>query len=169
MTRLFLFLALCAPLFATDDEAFARGRKDVALSGSIYLTHDSPADSFGLVTGRAGYFFAKNQEAGLDATLFAYSRTQDLYLNGFYRYYFAQPGRKLVPFLGASAGSNVLHLDYFGRHSGLLVGGEGGVRLRLSERSSFEVGYHLLYRRQGLVSMLGKTSSLVTFGFARTF
>ena len=53
------------------------------------MTHDSPEDLFGVVAIRGGYYIAKKRQVGVDAAVFAYSRIQDTYVSGFYRYIFA--------------------------------------------------------------------------------
>ena len=106
---------------AGDNSTLERGTKELGLSGTVYVTHDSPADLFGVVGIRGGYYFARRQQVGVDATVFAYSRIQDTYLSGFYRYIFAGSERRLAPFLGESAGANVAHFNYVGSEHSLIM------------------------------------------------
>jgi hypothetical protein len=161
-----LFPALAC---AAEDSPLPRGTKELALSGTIYVSHDSPEDLFGVVTVRGGYYVAKKQQVGIDATVFAYSRIQDAYLSGFYRYVFAGGERRLAPFVGASAGANVAYFGYLGSERSLIVRGELGVRYLLTRRFSLDASYNLMYRRNAAAGFTGTTSSIVTFGFASTF
>ena len=158
-----------ALLRAGDDSPLPRGTKELAVSGTIYVTHDSPEDLFGVVTVRGGYYVGRNQEAGIDATVFAYSRIQDTYLSGFYRYVFARAEHHLAPFAGASIGANVSHFNYVGAQHSLIVRSELGVRYLITTKCSFDLSYNLMYRRNAEVGFTGATTSILTFGFARTF
>ncbi len=122
-----------------------------------------------MATLRGGCYFAKKQEVGIDATVFAYSRIQDAYLSGYYRYVFAGGERRVAPFVGASAGANVSQFNYVGSGRSLIVRGEVGVRFLMTSKFSLDVAYNLMYRRNATVGLTGTTSSIVTFGFSRTF
>src|SRR5262245_60888247 len=103
---------------AADDSILPRGTRELGLSGIAFVTHDSPQDLFGVATARAGYYVAARHQIGVDATVFAYSRIQDTYLSGFYRYVHARGDRRIAPFAGAAAGTNLSHFDQFGtQHS----------------------------------------------------
>ncbi len=154
---------------AGDNSTLARGTKELGLSGTIYVTHDSPADLFGVVTLRGGYYLARKQQVGIDATVFAYSRIQDTYLSGFYRYTFAHDESRLAPFIGASAGANISQFNYIGSERSLIARGEAGVRFVMSPKWGLDVSYNLMYRRNASLGFTGTTSSIVTFGFSRTF
>lgn len=154
---------------AADDSPLPRGTRELGLSGTIYVTHDSPEDLFGVITLRGGYYVAKKQQVGIDATVFAYSRIQDTYLSGFYRYVFAGTERRLAPFVGGSAGANISHFYYIGSQHSLIVRGEVGVRYLMTSKFSLDVAYNLMYRRNATVGFTGTTSSILTFGFSRTF
>lgn len=154
---------------AADESPLPRGTKELGLSGTIYVTHDSPEDLFGVVTVRGGYYVAKKQQVGIDATVFAYSRIQDTYLSGFYRYVFAGSERRLAPFVGASAGANLTHFDYIGSQRSLIVKGEAGLRCMMTRKFSLDVSYNLMYRKDAELGFTGTTSSILTFGFARIF
>ena len=161
-----LFPAL---LSAADDSPLPRGAREIGLSGTIYVTHDSPEDLFGVVTLRGGYYIANRQQVGVDATVFAYSRVQDTYLSGFYRYFFARRERRLAPFVGASAGANVARFNYWGGQNSLIARGEVGVRYMLTNKFGFDAAYNLMYRRDTDFGLTGSTSSILTFGFSHTF
>ena len=163
---LFLLPALSC---AADVSNLSRGTKEIGLSGTIYVSHDSPEDVFGVATFRGGVYVAKRHLVGVDATVFAYSRIQDTYLSGFYRYIFGGREGRVVPFVGASAGSNLSHFDYFGTQHSLIVRGEVGVRFLMTSRFSLDVAYNLMYRRDDTMGFTGKTASVVTFGFSRRF
>jgi len=175
MSRIHLILAaaclvfLATPSCAADYSLLPRGTREIGLSGIAYVTHDSPEDIFGVVTFRGGYYVAKNHQVGVDATLFAYSRIQDAYLSGFYRYVFAGHERRLCPFVGAAAGANVSHFEYIPTGRSLLISGEAGVRYRMTRAFSFDVTYDLMYRRNGSFGLTGRTTSVLKFGFARIF
>jgi hypothetical protein len=163
---LVLFPALSS---GADDSPLPRGTREVGLSGIVYVTHDSPEDLFGLITVRGGYYIAKRQQVGIDATVFAYSRIQDTYLSGFYRYVFAGGERRLAPFVGAAAGANLSHFDVYGSQHSLIVRGEAGVRYMMSGKWGLDVSYNLMYRRHAVEGLTGAATSVLTFGFARSW
>jgi len=154
---------------AADDSPLPGGTKELGLSGTVYVTHESPEDLFGVVTLRGGYYVGRNHQVGVDATVFAYSRVQDTYLSGFYRYIFLRGERRIAPFVGAAAGANVSRFDYLGGQNSLIVRGEGGLRFMMSSKFAFDVSYNLMYRRHAEVGFTGRTSSILTFGFSRIF
>jgi hypothetical protein len=162
------YLLLPGLLCAGDNLFLSRGTKELGISGTIYVTHDSPEDLFGVITLRGGYYFARNHQAGIDATVFAYSRIQDTYLSGYYRYLFAGE-RRIAPFLGASIGSNISHFDYVGSQHSLITCAEAGIRHMISGKFAFDLSYKLMYRKDAAIGFTGTTSSVLTFGFARTF
>ena len=169
------FLTLLAVLFlsvrssAEEIPVPERDARELGLNGTLYVTHDSPEDLFGVVTVRGGYYVARKQQVGIDATLFAYSRIQDAYVGGYYRYLFARPDRRLAPFFGISAGANVSQFAYVGSQHSLIVKGELGVRYRMTRQVGLDVAYNLMYRRQNDMGFTGSTTSVITFGFSRTF
>jgi hypothetical protein len=154
---------------AADESPLPRGTREVGLSGTVYLTHDSPEDLFGVIGLRGGYYVAKNQQVGVDATVFAYSRIQDVYLSGFYRYIFAGHGRRLAPFIGGAVGANVSQFGYIGSERSLITRGEFGVRYRMTGKCWLDISYNLMYRKDANLGFTGSTSSIITFGFTRTF
>ena len=162
-------VAFCATCHASDDSPLPRGAREIAVSGTAYVTHDSPQDIFGVVTFRGGYYVANKQQVGIDTTVFAYSRSQDLYLGGYYRYLFARGERRLVPFVGGGAGANLVHFDYVGEQHSLIVQGQAGLRYMLPRGFAFDVTYNLMYRKNATIGFTGTTSSVLTFGFSRTF
>jgi hypothetical protein len=166
-----LALSLMFPALscAQDDSPFRRGMRELGLSGIIFVTHDSPEDLFGVVSARGGIYVAKNHQVGIEGTVFAYSRVQDAYLSGYYRYFFARPEHRIAPFVGAGLGSNVTQLNFLGNEHSLIATGQGGLRFLLPGRFSLDVIYNLMYRRNDVRSFTGQTSSVVTFGFSRTF
>lgn len=147
----------------------APGNQGTGLSGTIYVTHDSPEDLFGVIMLRGGYYVAGNHQVGVNATVFAYSRIQDVYLTGFYRYFFAAPERHWTPFVGSSVGSNVAHFNYVGAQNALIVQGEAGIRYMMTRKFGIDVSYNLMYRRNARIGFTGTTTSILTFGFSRTF
>lgn len=154
---------------APADDPLPRGSWEVELSGTAYVPHDIPADTFGVAIGRFGRYLARNQEVGVDATLFAYSQVEDLYLSGFYRYVFARPGHRLAPFAGAAAGANVARFSNFGSEQSFIAKAEGGLRIFVGGRFAFDVSYNYMYRRKTEFGFTGTNSSILTFGFAKTF
>ncbi len=154
---------------AAQDSGLPRGVKEIGLSGAAYVTHDSPADVFGFVTGRFGIYAARNHQVGVDATMFAYSRTQDVYLSGFYRYTFARSERRLAPYVGGAIGSNLTHFDYIDTERALILKAQAGIRYFLAAKLSLDIGYDLMFRRHTTYSLTGRTSSLMTFGFSKGF
>jgi hypothetical protein len=165
-----LAVVLLAPaLSAADSADLPRGTRELGLSGTVYVSHDSPADVFGVIAARFGIYAFRNHQFGADTTVFAYSRIQDIYLSGFYRYSFARPERRLAPFVGAAAGANIAHFDYLGTGRSPIVKAQGGVRYFFSGKLSLDIGYDLMWRRQSAMGFTGKTSSIVTFGFSKNF
>jgi hypothetical protein len=176
MSTLSYCLALSAGLIllpalscAGDDSLLPRGSKEIGLSGTVFVTHDSPEDLFGVVTVRGGYYVAGRHQVGIGGTVFAYSRVQDAYLTGFYRYVLTGGERRIAPFVGASAGANVSQFNYVGSQHSLILCGELGVRYRMSDKFAFDVSYNLMYRKDAGLGFTGTTSSILTFGFARIF
>ena len=162
-------LLLPALSHAQDDPPFRRGAREIGLSGIAFVSHDSPEDAFGVMSVRAGVYVAKNQQVGIAGTLFAYSRVQDTYLTGYYRYLLLRGEHRVAPFVGAGIGANLSHLNFLGTWHSMIATGEGGVRFLLPGRFSFDLAYNLMYRRETTMSFTGRTASVVTFGFARTF
>lgn len=168
---LLIAAALFSPALvcAAADPPLPGNTKEIGVSGVIYVTHDSPQDLFGVVTGRFGYYVARNNEVGVDATVFAYSRIQDVYLSGFYRYVFARPEHRLAPFVGAGLGANVSYFDYFGSQRSLIAKGEAGLRFFMGRGCALDVAYNFMYRNHTEFGFTGTTSSILTFGFAKMF
>ena len=164
-----LGLLLAALLRAADEPQLPRGTRELALNGAIYVTHDAPEDLFGTVTVRGGYYFARNHQVGAAATVFAYSRIQDVYLSGYYRYVFAGAGRHFAPYLGAAAGANVARFNQIGGEHSLIVMGQAGIRCLITPKSALDIGYDFMYRNNAEIGFTGTTSSILTFGFVRTF
>ena len=163
-------VALLLPaLLSAEDVYLPRGARELSLSGAAYVSHDSPADVFGVLCGRFGVYAWRNHELGVDATVFAYSRIQDIYVSGFYRYTFARSERRLAPYVGVAVGANVEHFDYFATGRSLIVKPQVGVRYFLAGKISFDLGYDLMFRRETAYSLTGKTSSILTFGFSKLF
>ena len=162
-------LLLPAAACAADLLPLERGARDIGLSGTVYVTHDSPQDLFGFIDFRGGYYVARGQQLGVGATVFAYSRVQDMYMSGFYRYMLTKGDRRLVPFVGASAGANVSHFDQFGTGRSLMVRGEMGVRYLPGGKCAFDVAYNFMWRDKATVGFTGPTTSILTFGISRTF
>jgi hypothetical protein len=154
---------------AADDSPLPRGTKELGLSGTIYVTHDSPEDLFGFITLRGGYYVAKKQQVGIDATVFAYSRIQDVYMSGYYRYVFAGGEHRLAPFVGGAVGANVTQFAGYGNQHSMIVRGEAGLRYMMNAKWGFDVTYNLMYRRHAEEGLTGRTTSVVTFGFSRVF
>ena len=164
-----LVILAAAPLRAGDVTPLSRGSKEIGLDGIVYVSHDSPQDLFGVATGRFGYYVAGNHQVGVDATLFAYSRIQDLYLSGDYRYVMAKSERKWAPFFGAGAGANVSHFDFFGSQHSLIAKGEAGLRVFMGRRFALDIAYNLMYREHTDFGFTGTTSSILMFGFSKVF
>ena len=154
---------------AGDYSTLPRGTKELGLGGTIYVTHDAPEDLFGVITIRGGYYVARRQQIGVDATVFAYSRVQDLYLTGYYRYVFANGERRLAPFVGAAAGANVSQFSYVGSQHSLIVRGEAGLRYMLSKKFSLDTSYNFMYRKNAEIGFTGTTTSILAFGFSWMF
>ncbi len=155
---------------AGEVEYLHRGLREISVSGTAFIPNDSPADTFGLIALRGGYFISRNSEVGVDTTLFAYSRIQDAYLSGFYRLHFPAKGRKLIPFVGVAAGSNIVHFEFWGgAHPTLIAKGEAGLKYVLGKRFTLDAAYNLMYRRNSEVGFTSKTSSVVTVGFSWGF
>jgi hypothetical protein len=167
--RRFLLLLIPATLFAADHSGLTRGARELALSGAVYLPHDSPADSFGMIAARLGVYVALHHQLGVDATTIAYSRIQDVYLSGFYRCTLARPERRLAPYFGAAFGANVAHFDALPAQHAAIVKAQAGIRYFFTERASLDFGYDLMYRRPTMFSLTGRTSSILTFGFSKVF
>jgi hypothetical protein len=156
-------------LLSAEDLYLPRGARELSLSGAAYVSHDSPADVFGVLTGRFGVYAWRNHEVGVDATVFAYSRIQDIYVSGFYRYTFARSEHRLAPYAGVAVGANINHFDYFGGGHSLIVKPQVGIRYFLTGKVTFDLGYDLMFRRETTYSLTGKTSSILTFGFSKIF
>jgi len=171
MRRFLLLLSLLSPALvrADDPPPLPGGTKEIGLSGIVYVTHDSPEDLFGVATGRFGYYVARNHQVGVDATVFAYSRIQDVYTSGYYRYVWAKSQRRWAPFFGGGVGANVSHFASFGSQRSLIAKGEAGVRLFMSRGFGFDISYNFMYRNNTDFGFTGTTSSILTFGFAKTF
>lgn len=174
MRRLSLLLPAVGLLFATlspaaDEPLLPRGTRELGLNGTVFVSHDSPEDLFGVAAARGGYYLAKNQQVGADATVFAYSRIQDLYLSGFYRYIFAGTDRHLAPYAGVAVGANVAQFSQVGSERSLIAKGQAGVRCFMGRKFSLDIGYDLMYRRHREIGFTGRTTSILTFGFSRLF
>ena len=166
LTIMFLCAATAA---AADESGPGRGTKEFSVSGVMFAPNSSAVDTYGVISGRFGYYLARHSQVGVDTTLLVFSRTTDVYAAGYYRFLMAREWRRLVPFIGAAAGSNVNSFYYWGgTEHRLLARGEAGVRIRLSPRTGLDVAYNLMYLR-GSGGFAQTTTSVVSFGLSHAF
>ncbi len=167
LKRVFTGMFLMAAAAVAGDSG---GRREFTLAGALFAPNSSAADTAGVITGRFGYYVARHSQVGVDTTLLVFSRTTDLYAAGYYRYFVAREGRRVVPFFGGAVGSNVTSFYYWGgTEHRLLLKGEAGVRVRLAPRTGLDVSYNLMYLRGVGNGFAHATTSVVSFGLAHAF
>ncbi len=171
LKRVVMVMALAAATaLAADEEGIRRGLKEFSAQGALFTPNSSAFDTAGMLSGRFGYYLARHSQVGVEGTFLVYSRVTDLYASGFYRFFLVKEGRRLVPFVGAAAGSNVLSFYYWGGTTHrLLVKGEAGLRIRVAPRTGFDVAYNLMYLRGSGNGFAQTTTSVVSFGFSHAF
>lgn len=159
----FISAALTMPAFAQQE----KGDKEVALNGFVDVPHSDPSSVLGDVTVRLGYYIKPNTLIGIDSTTFIQKSGQDEFVDVFYRHLFHTHSGKLYPFLGASAGENLLHDG--GTNSNLLAKGEVGLKFYLSRRFAFETAYNFQYVHVPGQSFSESSDSVIVFGFSYLF
>jgi hypothetical protein len=171
LKRVVIGMLLCAAAAAAGDEpGLGRGRKEFSVSGALFAPNRTVADTAGVISGRFGYYLARHSQVGVDSTLLVFSRTTTVYAAGYYRFVMLREGRRLVPFVGGAAGSNVTSFYYWGgTEHRLLVKGEAGLRIRVAPRTGFDLAYNLMYLRGAGSGFVQTTTSVVSFGFSHAF
>ncbi len=146
------------------------GLKEIAASGTLVIPNSSAADTLGVLSGRIGYYVSDRSVVGVGTTFFVYSRVTDLYLSAHYRYLLRTGHVRLQPYLGASAGANLLTFyNWGGTQTRFLATGDIGFRYFLSPRTGLEAALSLNYLRGAGEGFSHTTSTVFTFGLAHAF
>jgi len=151
-----------------DDEYQGRGMWDLDLSGFAIIPHTTPSNTVGLVEAETGYFVSRGWLIGGGITGVFNRDTQDVFLDGGARYFFKTGNPRLLPYLGASAGVNILNISGFS-DSRFLAQGGGGIRCFVARHVAIDIGYTLEYVHIQGASFKESTYSAITVGFAHVF
>jgi len=151
-----------------DDEYQGRGMWDLDLSGFAIIPHTAPSSTVGLVQAEAGYFVSRGWLIGGGITGVFNRDTQDVFLDGGARYFFKTGNPRILPYLGASAGVNILNLSGFS-DSRFLAQAGGGLRCFVARHVAIDIGYTLEYVHLEGASFGDSTASAITVGFAHVF
>lgn len=146
------------------------GLKEIAAAGTLVIPNSSAKDALGVLSGRLGYYISSRSVVGVGTTFFAHSRVTDLYATASYRYLLRTGDARLQPYLGASAGANLVSFyDWGGTQTRFLATGDVGVRYFVSRRIGFDAAVSLNYLRGAGDGFAHSTSTVFTFGLAHVF
>jgi hypothetical protein len=152
-----------------SDEYQGRGMWDVNFQGSVSIPHASASAYNGFAEGSAGYFVASKSEIGFAASGIFLQPLKDIVLGGYYRQYLRSGRNRVIPFVGAAAGSSIIHVSGFGTQGNFAAIGETGLRMFLAKHVAVEVGYKLVYVHVDGAGFKDSSLSQVSFGFAHVF
>jgi hypothetical protein len=153
---------------ARESRYLSRGMTEIAAAGTLFVPHHSASDLFGVIDLGVGRLITDGNEVGVETVLFLQSGVQDVFLSGAYRYHFSTKGRRLFPFVGASAGVNILS-DRGSSWSNFLARGELGVRYFLAQHVTMNIAYNLFYVRVAGGTFKDSTMSVGTVGLSYVF
>jgi hypothetical protein len=153
---------------SNPDEYQGRGMWDLDFSGFAIIPHTGPSNTVGLVQAEAGYFVSRGWLIGGGVTGVFNKDTQDVFLDGGARYFFKTGNPRILPYLGASVGVNILNVSGFS-DSRFLAQGGGGLRCFVSQHVAIDIGYTLEYIHLQGASFGDSTASAITVGFAHVF
>jgi hypothetical protein len=158
----------------TDNEFIERGRKDIALSGTVVVPHSATSLTSGFGSFRLGYYVARNSLVGVDVSVAASNDAQLYIPSGFYRYLQHTRNPRFFPFVGAAAGGLIAHgsSSLFGTgitDSVFATRAEAGIKYFVAQNVSFDTAYNLLYAHIGGAGFKDSSASLLVFGFSLTF
>jgi hypothetical protein len=153
---------------SNPNEYQGRGMWDLDISGFAIIPHTAPSSTVGLVQAEAGYFVSRGWLIGGGVTGVFNRDTQDVFLNGGARYFFKTRNPRILPYLGASAGVNILNVSGFS-DSRFLAQGGGGLRCFVARHVAIDIGYTLEYIHLQDASFGDSTASAITVGFAHVF
>jgi hypothetical protein len=145
-----------------------RGMWDVDFLGSALIPNSSAADTTGIVSGEAGYFVSRGSLIGGSVTGTFNRGAQDVFLSGGYRYFFGSQASRVRPYVGGSAGGNLLTGSGLSDVHFLAIGG-GGIRYFVAPHVAIDFGYGLYYVHSPGATFAQSTLSTITVGFAHVF
>lgn len=170
-------LALCAIVYCST--AFAqmeKGDKEIGIGGQVLFTHTS--NFTGTADGQfaLGYYASVKNYFGFEADptfTFEHSGGHNStniggFFGGNYRRLIGNPKGKVFPFLGGGGGGYVTG-GSGGNSAAAALYGEFGLKSFLSQKTSLEFAYKLLYTPQGGGGFQGDTVSLMTISLRHVF
>ena len=153
---------------AAPDLYQGRGMWDADISGFVIIPHIDPSGStIGSVTGTGGYFVTRGLLVGMAVQALFVGSLKDVYLAGGGRYYFKTGSPKVLPYVGADAGVNVIADG--SSTSNFLAQGSAGLRVFVTRHVALDFGYTLEYVHISGASFQESTASAITVGFAHVW
>ncbi len=178
MTRVRLFamtlavVLLVVPAFCQQE----KGDKEIGIGGQMLFTHTSDFIGNASFQFSLGYFASKTNYFGFEVdptvTFTHISGKSSTDVGGAvganYRRFVATSSGKVFPFVGAGGGA---YIATSGGNTSTLgaVFGEGGLKSYISQKTSLEFAYKLLYLPSGEGSFREKSISLITISIRHIF
>jgi hypothetical protein len=157
------------PRISATDEYQGRGVWDVGFQGSVSIPHASASAYVGFAEGSVGYFVARKSEVGFAASGVFIQGYKDVVLGGFYRQYLVSGEKRVIPYVGAAAGADIVHYSVSGTNGNFAAIGQGGLRMFVTKHVALDVGYNLVYVRINGLGFKDSSLSQVSVGFAHVF
>ena len=157
------------PRISATDEYQGRGMWDVGFQGSVSIPHASASAYVGFAEGSVGYFVARKSEVGFAASGVLIQGYKDVVLGGFYRQYLVSGEKRVIPYVGAAAGGDIVHFSGSGTNGNFAAIGQGGLRMFVTKHVAVDVGYNLVYVRINGLGFKDSSLSQVSVGFAHVF
>jgi hypothetical protein len=129
---------------------------------------DRADDIENLFFGNTGYFVTRGWLIGAGLVGVFSKDTNDVFLDGGGRYFFKTGNPRILPYLGASAGVNILSVSG-SSDSRFLAQAGAGVRCFVARHVAIDIGYTLEYVHVAGATFSESTASAITVGFAHVF
>ena len=150
------------------DEYQGRGMWDLNFLGAVTIPHYSTSATTGFIQATGGYFVSRGSEIAVGVRGDFAQGAQNVALLGGYRYYFKTGNPRLLPFVGAAAGGNFLHVSGL-TDSRFVADAAAGLRYFAARHVAIELAYDLEYIHVSGGSFSQSTVSTIAVGFAHTW
>lgn len=141
---------------------------DFDISGFALIPNTQASATEGSFDTTIGYFVSRGSMIGGSVTGVFQQNSQDIFLSGGYRYYFRTGNSRFLPYVGASAGGNIIHI--FGlTDTRFLATGGAGIRYFVARHVALDIGYTLDYVHVAGLGFGDSTLSAITVGFAHVW
>lgn len=146
-----------------------KGSKEIGLQFTGNIPHAAPSLWTGFAELHSGYFVSRGSVVGVDLLGIFDRDAQDIYLSGYYRYYFHTGNPKFFPFFGGSGGGNIFHIRGTSTATNFVARGEAGVRYFVAKHVALDVGYNLVYIHVRGLGFKDSSTSQIGVGFSTVF